>query len=55
MRKDVLPEKEHGSCFGNLPANLGYSIECAKETVESIAASAKVDVEAFLFARHQDD
>ena len=37
--------------FGNLPVNLGYSIERAKETVENIATSAKVDVEAFLAGR----
>lgn len=35
----------------NLPSNLGYAVGCAKEAVESMASTAKVDVEAFLNSR----
>lgn len=35
----------------NLPSNLGYSVGCAKEAIDRVADSAKVDVEAFLASR----
>lgn len=47
--REQINEMKH--MVRNMPSNLGYAVSCAKETVDDIATSAKVDVESFLASR----
>ena len=51
-KKEIREQIDDMKCIvRNLPSNLGYAVGCAKEAVDSMASSAKVDVEAFLNSR----